>query len=172
METAVIAAIVGAVGGVVSGVIAALVTLRTKGLDRLIEERKLWVTAYDTKLLEQRLLEYKKLWKLTEASSRRYVAQLDIPTAAALAKDLTSWYYADGGMILSEDARDKFFDARRTLEPRGQPGGGWHNDIVKAFSALRTALCEDMNSRRGPTLRNSEGKDIEEDIEQESQAIR
>ena len=106
MEKEVIAALVGAIGGLVSGVVGALATLRAKGVDRLVEDRKLWVGAYDTKLLEQRLAEYKKLWKLTQATSRRHIAELNAAKAGSLAADLTSWYYADGGMVLSEDARE------------------------------------------------------------------
>jgi hypothetical protein len=170
MDASVIAAIVGAAGGMVSGAIAAAVTWKAKGVDRLIEDRKLWVTAYDTKFLEQRLIEYKKLWKLTEATSRRHVGQLDRPSAAELARKLTAWYYSDGGMILSESSRDVFFAARNTLE--GDPGHEWRKSVVMTFSALRSALCEDMNSRRGPTLTSSETSDIAEDSEKESHAIR
>ncbi|MCK4543879.1 MAG: hypothetical protein KAU17_16725, partial [Spirochaetales bacterium] len=74
---AIIIAGIGAIGGLVAGVVGALTTLRAKGVDRLVEDRRLWVTAYDTKLLEERLVEYKKLWKLTEPSSRRNIEDLD-----------------------------------------------------------------------------------------------
>jgi hypothetical protein len=131
-------------------------TLRAKGVDRLVEDRRLWVTAYDTKLLEERLVEYKKLWKLTEPSSRRNIKDLDSVKASALAQDLTHWYYTDGGIVLSEDTRDAFFFARQSLESpkRDVCSQQWHAEVVSRFSALRTAICEDMNARRGPTLRS------------------
>lgn len=161
MDNNVVAALIGTAGGLISGVIGALVTLRAKGVDRMIEDRKLWVSAYDTKLLEQRLAEYKKLWKLTQPASRRHVAQLDVNAAAQLAKELTSWYYSDGGMVLSEDARDAFFAARESLDLTERDTGTKRlEQVVARFSMLRTALCEDMNSRRGPTLRSSENKDM------------
>jgi len=157
MEKEIVAAVVGAAGGLVAGVIGALATLRAKGIDRLVEDRKLWVTAYDTRLLEERLLEYRKLWKLTEKTSRRYVSKLDFSGADALAKNLTDWYYHEGGIVLSEDARDKFFQARDTLQDYSISSvDDWRAKVVRRFSALRTALCEDMNARRGPTLRQSE----------------
>ena len=160
MEKEVVSALIGAGSGLIAGVVGVIVALRTKGIDKLIEDRKLWVTAYDTKLLEQRLMEYRKLWRLTEKTSRRYIDQLDFSSANALAKNLTDWYYRDGGIVLSEDARDKFFHARATLEDHGRkPSPHWHTEVVRHFSGLRTALCEDMNSRRGPTLRESEAKD-------------
>lgn len=174
MEKEVIGAIVGAVGGLITGVVGALATLRAKGVDRLIEERKLWVGSYDIKLLEQRLVEYKKLWKWTESTSRRYVRALDFLKARSLAEDLTSWYYTDGGIVLSEDARNAFFSARDILESpeRETLGDKWHSQIVSRFSELRTALCEDMNSRRGPTLRSGQDdRDRAESVRQEARAL-
>jgi len=161
MDPQVIAATVGAIGGLAAGVFGALVTLRAKGIDRLVEDRKLWVSTYDTKLLEERLVEYKKLWKLTEPTSRRNIHDLDVDSASLLLRDLTSWYYTDGGMVLSGQARDAFFTARGSLElPEDeQHVVQWQDKIVLRFSALRTSLCEDMNSRRGPTLRAGDKKD-------------
>lgn len=133
---------------------------------------KLWVGAYESKLLEARLHDYRKLWKLTQPTSRRYIDALSDKSATALAEGLTNWYYCDGGIILSEDARDRFFAARESLESpkQRQQINRWHTDVVDAFSALRTALCEDMNSRRGPSLRMGEQKDLALETQIESQA--
>lgn len=172
MEKEVVAALLGTLGGLASGGIAAWVTLKAKRIDRVVEELKLWVGSYDTKMLEQRLTDYRKLWQLTESTSDRKISALTSQSARALAEQLTDWYYRDGGIVLSGDARDRFFDARNSLEPV-KPAHNtkeWHNQVVGAFSALRTALCEDMNSRRGPTLRSRERKDIEPEVQKEAQA--
>lgn len=154
---AVVVALIGAVGGLASGVVAALVTLKSKGLDELIENRKLIVTAYDSALLQQRLLEYKKLWKLTEPTSRRHVENLRKENAKKLSEDLTNWYYSDGGMVLSSEARDAFFAARNSLNlTSAEIDTDRISAVVDGFSALRTALCDDMNARRGPTLKGKE----------------
>ena len=172
MEKEVVAAILGALGGAASGAVAAWATIKAKHLDKVVEEIKLWVSAYDTKLLEQRLVDYRKLWKLTENTSRRRISKLDPKGATSLAEALTDWYYREGGIVLSEEAREKFFTARAALESPEREGLGnrWHSEIVIRFSRLRTALCEDMNSRRGPTLRSSEEKDAELDARVESEA--
>jgi len=172
METEVVSAIVGAFGGILGGAIAGWVTIKAKRIDQVLEESKLWVSAYETKLLELRLIEYRKLWKLTERISRRRIVKLDLAVAAALAEGLTNWYYRDGGMVLSGDARGKFFTARGSLEPdeRETPDKNWRSVVVDRFSALRTALCEDINSRRGPTLHASENKDKKQKASTESQA--
>ena len=172
MENEVIAAIVGAAGGLISGAVAAWATIKAKRLDRVVEEVKLWVSAYDTKLLDQRLTDYRKLWRLTESTSRRRISKLDPSKASTLAETLTDWYYREGGIVLSEEARDKFFSARSVLESavREELGAKWHAEVVYRFSSLRTALCEDMNSRRGPTLRPAQEKDAELEVLGESRA--
>ncbi len=157
METVIVTAIVGAIGGLAAGTISARTALRAKGLDRLIEDRKLFVSAYDTRLLDQRLVEYKKLWKLTEPTSRIHIENLDSAKASSLAGDMTSWYYTDGGMLLSADARNTFFVARATLD--ADISEEWRKSVVDVFSNLRTAITEDMNSRRGPTLSSGEAVD-------------
>lgn len=180
MEKEIVAALVAALAAVVSAVIAAwtamkvkrideavaikgkqldeALTLKTKQIDRAVEELKLWVGSYEAKMLEQRLLDYRKLWKLTESTSRRKVHDLTSEAANGLADQLTTWYYHEGGIVLSAEARDSFFGARNSLEsPRPEHAPAeWRETVVAAFSALRTALCEDMNSRRGPTLRGGD----------------
>ncbi len=152
METEIVAAIVGAFGGFISGIVGAYVVLRNKNIDRIVEQQKMWVSAYDTKFLEVRLEEYKKLWKLTKITSHLHIKNLDSTKTLTLADNMTNWYYDDGGMVLSEDARNAFFKARNSLDTS-------HDNISICFSLLRTALCEDMNSRRGPLLVVGENKD-------------
>ena len=172
MEKEILGALLGALGGLASGAVAAWATMKAKNIDQVLEELKLWVSAYETKLLEQRLADYRKLWKLTESTSRRRIAKLTPQTAKDLADKLTKWYYREGGIVLSEDSRDKFFAARNSLEtPQSErKSRDWHSKVVDDFSALRTALCEDMNSRRGPRLRSSEEKDMELETRIEAQA--
>lgn len=139
----IIAALLGAFGALGVGAIAAWVAVRVKRLDQ--------IGAYDVKVLEQRLIEYRKLWKLTSATSRRHIASLGASAAGGLTDKMTNWYYEDGGMFLSEGARDAFFAARASLEGHdvGQPSG--QQRVVRSFSFLRTALCEDVASRRAPS---------------------
>lgn len=160
METEVIASVLGALGGLASGTVAAWATLRAKRLDKVVEELKLWVSAYDTTLLEQRLKHYQTLWEMTERTSRRHISELDAKGASDLADALTEWYYRNGGIVLSGQARDAFFRARNTLEAQISEKERWQVEIVNSFSSLRTALCEDLNSRRGPTLRFREENDL------------
>lgn len=146
--------------------------LKTKQMDHELEKLKLWVASYEAKMLEQRLKDYRELWTLTEATSGRRIGSLTSESASALAEQLTTWYYHEGGIVLSEEARDKYFDARSTLEPPAKQAdlSRWHAAVVDAFSRLRTALCEDLNSRRGPRLRGPEERNLDRDAKIEAKA--
>ena len=128
------------------GGLTVLGALRLKRLDQ--------IAAYDVKILEQRLVEYRKLWKLTSQTSRRKIASFDENAGDVLADKLTNWYYDDGGMFLSERARDAFFEARASLQPEKVGASrlqNWQDQVVNTFSSLRTALCDDVASRRAPS---------------------
>ncbi len=156
MDKQILGAVLGIIGVLISAGVAAWVTVKTKRLDHIVEDMKLWVGAYETKLLDERLREYRKLWALTESTSRRRVHALTPDAANALAEQLTGSYYREGGIVLSEEARQEFFDARTSLDDATFAGDTpkWHSRVVDAFSSLRTALCDDINSRRGPRLRS------------------
>jgi hypothetical protein len=108
-DISIVPAILSATAAVVSGVFAAWASVRAKRQDQLVERLKLQVTTYDTKLLEQRLKDYRELWSLTEPTSQRRIVLLGRESSDALAETLTHWYYAGGGMILSAEARNAFF---------------------------------------------------------------
>lgn len=89
-------------------------------------------------------------------------------TATALGDELTRWYYHKGGILLSADARNAFFAARECLDAFEQ-GKAWL--VTQKFSTLRTTLCDDLNSRQGPTFtvdgdRRQQKRDATYDIEE------
>lgn len=162
MDTPLLAALLGILGGLASGGLAAWVALRGKRLDHEVERTKLWVSAYEKTLFEQRLNDYRELWGLTERTSRRHVTKLTEEGASELAEELTRWYYRKGGILLTAEARNAFFRARESLADSTPERVV---QIIEGFSALRTALCEDLNSRRGPTLSaDGDGRKRENDI--------
>ena len=160
MDAPVLAAIFGVVGGLASGGVAAWVALRGKRLDHEVERNKLWVSAYEKTLFDNRLNAYRDLWALTEQTSRRYVERLSSAKAEELAEELTRWYYRKGGILLTAEARNAYFRARESLEDFDPKRA---SQVVQAFSALRTALCEDLNSRKGPTLRGRDSGGHDDD---------
>jgi hypothetical protein len=156
IETALLSAALGVAGGLASGGLTAWITFKVKKIDQEVERVKLQVTAYDIRLLEQRLKDYRDLWQLTKPTSRQQIDSLDAKSAIDLARKLTDWYYSGGGMILSGDARSAFFRARSWLQTEHhRRRDDWVVGVIKEFSGLRTALCEDIDSRRKPTLLTS-----------------
>jgi hypothetical protein len=157
MDAAMLAAVIAAFAAVISAVLAARSASASKRADREIEATRLWVTAYEKTLLEARIPEYKALWALTEPTSRLHVESLDEQRADLLVDELTRWYYQKGGLFLTSNARNAFFHARGSLasftNDRKNPTA-----VVNAFSQLRTALCEDLNSRSGPSLVGGESR--------------
>jgi len=175
MPKEVLAALLGAAGGLISSALLLWTMLRSKMMEQATEREKLWVIAYDTKLLEARLVDYRKLWALTKAASRSHIQDLNPERARSLAADMTDWYY-EGGLLLSALARHEFSTARELLErvDRGSPRSSerWEHDVLRSFGDLRTALCEDLNSRRGPTLIFREEPSTEEEAKAETMMLR
>lgn len=168
METQLIAAALGTAGGLVAGSLMAWVTLKAKKLDHAVEDTKLRVSAFEKTLFEQRLADYRELWALTEQTSRRNIDSLIASTATKLAHELTCWYYRKGGILLTAEARNAFFIARECLDDFEQQKP-WL--VVQKFSVLRTALCDDLNSRQGPTFtadgdRRQQQRDATNDIDE------
>jgi hypothetical protein len=146
--------VIGSVAAVlISGGMSAWVTIKAKRFDRALEELKQLASTYDVKLLEERLIEYRKLWELSGRTSRRRIATLTFQQARDLADAITDWYYNEGGIVLSENAKGSFFSARNSLESpeRDRLGDQWRAAVVDRFSALRKFLREDLNAQRGPT---------------------
>lgn len=153
MEAQLISALVGAMAGLIGGAVTAVVAVRNKSVDRTIERDRLWAASYEKTLLEQRLVDYKRLWALTQPTSQRLIAFMTPEVASDLSKALTSWYYEAGGILLSAGARDAFFQARQSLDAYGKDKA---TNASRKFSELRSALCTDLNSRSGPSLTPSQ----------------
>ena len=127
-------------------------------LNRKLEELKVLASTYDTLLLEKRLVEYKKLWALLEKTSSQRILTLKEYDPALLSDALTSWYYQDGGMLMSEGARNAFFKSRASLDDMKSKGfdEGRLQNTWNAFSCLRTELCKDMQSRRDLKIKEND----------------
>jgi hypothetical protein len=166
VEPTIIAAIVGALGGFISGALGARASMTAKRMDKEVEREKLWVSAYEKTLLDARLADYRSLWALTESTSRRHVDALSADRADSLAEELTRWYYRNGGILLTSRSRDAFFHARESVTLfRSNPNNV--SRVVEAFSDLRTALCDDLNSRSGPSLVGGENGKGDEEVSEE-----
>jgi hypothetical protein len=148
MTDQLLAAIIGAVIGFISTYLAAVVKLRQ---DLRAE--------YDKDLRERRIPEYKRLWKLTDLFPK--YARTTIPTVAdvrELAISLRDWYFDGGGMLLSKSGRESYFalqEALGGLLTAGDDGPvdeATYERLRQRCSALRSALVQDVGTRREPVV--------------------
>jgi len=116
---------------------------------------------YDKDLRERRMTAYAALWALTEPLALYSPARkLTGRGARALSERLRHWYFTDG-MVLSGTARDSYFDLQKALTTKSLTDVAADTEDLKpqvveplqaASSRLRTALSNDVASRRPPMI--------------------
>ena len=152
-----IVAVIGLVGSAAGAIWAAYVGTRRRVLAEL-EGR------YDADLRSLRLAAYPRLWAALEPLAKYARERPGRPTRdeiAKLAAGLRGWYFKDGGLYLSAEAREAYFflqDALTTvvMSPRWAAAGTPSDEIDpetfealrKIGSWLRTALTYDVGTRR------------------------
>ena len=103
----------------------------------------------------QRLKVYPPVWERTGTFSRWPRTS---PTRDDLARfhgDLRDWYFAVGGLFMSENSRSRYGDMQELvaaelerLPPTARLLDEAYEPLMEACSAFRTALTEDLESRR------------------------
>lgn len=137
-------------------IITGLLGLLTAGFLALLNA---WISAragVDEILRSQRLALYPKLWSTTAAISRWPRVDVTRGSLDELHLALRSWYYAKGGLFLSESARARYGDVQELIDTllthTGDPADFLVPDeytaLMQTASALRTALTQDLDTRR------------------------
>lgn len=122
-----------------------------------------WITTragIDLELRTERLKVYPPLWQATSSVSRWPRQQVSRGSLRQLHRSLRTWYFSTGGMYLSTRARDRYGDVQELVEALLRQEGaatevlvdGRYVDLMATASSLRTALTEDLDTRRRPTL--------------------
>ena len=148
MSVTVIVALIGIVSTVTAAVVNGALAIRSKAGEDVRAGR---------------LQAYPQVWQLTSHVSRWPVATLTHRQAADWHRAMRQWYYdapAAGGLYLSENARARYGDVQELLaiyldgvpEDDGAFPGDVYDSLRDACSALRTALTEDLQSRRTRSL--------------------
>ena len=108
---------------------------------------------YDSDLRRDRITAYKELWRCLEPLAR-YAPPGDFTFGGAqkLAIVLRKWYFDNGGLFLSEEARDAYFALQDELKTLGKPSDiEVPPEILEKLrsrgSTLRTRLSEDVGTR-------------------------
>ena len=146
--------IVGAAASIATALIAAFLGHRRRVLAELEGQ-------YDADLRTLRLTAYRELWKLLEPLALYARVPPGFPTRSALetlAMGLRDWYFKTGGIYLSAEARDAYFQLQGSLwtVATSQRWAGADDEIEQADfdrlrelgSWLRTVLTYDVGTRR------------------------
>lgn len=111
----------------------------------------------DPEIRRLRTAAYLELWQLLKALARYDLPQ---PLSVTVLNDLTvamrNWYFDSGGLFLSENSREPYFELKELIRQLvGQPGQ--HTDvrlsndevgqIMAVASKLRASLAKDLGTR-------------------------
>ena len=139
-----------------------LVTVAVTAYVTAAKVRRDLESAYDISLRQDRLAAYRELWLSLQPLAKYAPPQpVTYRVAERLLRELRGWYFGRGGIFLSYGARDAYFelmDALRELllAPSADSGGtlGFADfQLLRELgSALRTAMVEDVQTRRGSAL--------------------
>jgi hypothetical protein len=113
-----------------------------------------------TELREARTKLYPVVWKHTNVVSRWPWTAATFADLERLHLTLRDWYYDDGGLYLSENSRARYGEVQELIAAhvRGaetvsaQLPDRVYEAIEKTCSSFRTALTEDLESRRQSSL--------------------
>lgn len=150
MSTQLVLAVVGSALTVLGAAALALLNSaigRRSGIDDVLRTRRLEV--------------YPRLWALSGTFSRWPRQTVTRETVAEVHERLRGWYYTEGGLFLTERARDRYGDLQelvaavlsRPAAPSDVLAPGRYTDLMATASALRTAMTDDLDTRRRRTRR-------------------
>jgi hypothetical protein len=143
------------VGGA-AGLVSAIITyFSTRGKIRLD-----LAAAYDKQLQESRLESYKELWGMMEQLAR-YGRDESVTYAVihSISQKTRTWYFQKGGIYLTERSRAPYFKWKKVMQtvldatdlvsqPNLEIDTTRLDPILAAGSALRTALSDDIGTKR------------------------
>jgi hypothetical protein len=129
--------------GLVSGVVGAGVNTWLANRSKVSDE-----------LRDQRLKAYPDVWERTGRFARWPRNTVTYEALGEFHRDLRTWYFHVGGLYMSENARRRYgrmqelVAAHCTEESDASLPPGAYADVMEACSEFRTALTEDLESRR------------------------
>lgn len=147
--------IINALPGVFVG---ALITY----LFAVLKLRKELEFKYDTDLRDKRIARYLELWKLLEDLAKyARPKELTFADLEKLTASLREWYFQKGGLFLSDNSRDSYFDLQEAIkkvlashtEAKEQAVPETiYEELRQTGSSLRTALVRDVGTRQEAKL--------------------
>jgi hypothetical protein len=140
-----------------TSVVTGLIALISAGLLALLNAAISTRAGVDGTLRSERLKVYPPLWSKTQVVSRWPHGEVTRAALELLHSDLRTWYYCNGGMYMSEGSRARYGQVQELIEAMCQHATGTpqdvlvdaaYNDLMETCSAMRTALTQDLDTRR------------------------
>jgi hypothetical protein len=150
---------IGTIVGAAAGAVATTITTRNRVDLELRAE-------FDNELRRLRFPVYQALHAASERLPREWLPGNE-PTRAdlrALRETFHKWYFGPqaGGMLLSEKARQAYFDVQNSLQQVGNADGGGavspvspeeRDELLKRAHSLREQLRQDLGTAEAPKLK-------------------
>jgi hypothetical protein len=154
MDAAVLGGVLGAVAGaLVTGLLTYFVTVWKVRRDLQVE--------YDQSLRDDRIKAYAGLWARTRPLSRYSPEVVDKDRCQELLDEFSDWYYEEGGIYLSEAARDYYFTfmdvLKKLSELDAEVTAAHRRTLFASASSLRTRITDDVGTRDAPLYRAAPG---------------
>ena len=144
---------VAVTSGLASAVVGGVLTYFTG----VLKIRRDLAAQYDSDLRRDRIAVYKDLWKNLQPLTRYAPGKtLTCSHAHQLAAELRRWYFEEGGLYLSEPAREAYFrlqDGLKTVPVDSDQPCDALPALMALGSELRTQLTRDVGTRAQPMLK-------------------
>jgi hypothetical protein len=131
-------------------------------LTAILKFRKDLEADFDKDLRERRLKVYEELWSLLELLARYDLPRPLTPgVLTVLTVSMRKWYFAKGGLYLSDSTRKVYFDLKDEIrlilaDPRldadRELSSDESHEILEQASLLRAWLTKDVKTRRSPAI--------------------
>lgn len=138
-----------------AAVAAALVAAGTSAFAAMTVQRMQSKQEYRSALHQIRLTEYQAMFQILEPLSVDGRDPPDEETRKKIAAEITNWYYAQGGLVMSDEIREALLGLRCTLVGVADRHA-FEDELVKQeplrglASQLRQALTDEVLSRDEP----------------------
>lgn len=124
--------------------IGALILIVGLWINRKLQEYKIGLeegVSTRVRIAEKRLPSYRKLWEITQSTTKARDSDLSMEERKELYDKLCRWYYETGnGIFLSNKTRDLYLSAREDLIRNTIT----NDDITKTFSKLRSEIKSEI----------------------------
>lgn len=147
MNATLIAGLLGTITGAMTTGLLALFTARGQA-------RQQFALGHSKDLWAARFSSFKELWAITAALPRYWPEVPPRSVVRTTSDSLHEWFFRGGGLLLTNEARDRYFDVQNALhqiEINGETPDAPLNaaDMARLFQvgeALRVQLCVDLGT--------------------------